>query len=210
MSKRPLPTIGVDKYTFFELISDTAEGVAYGAAVSVPGTVQISPTDSAGTDTFNADNGIYEVESYIERMGHEIENADITPEIDALWRGIEKINGAVVVGNKTATKYFGAAWRILKTDGTYRYVKYFKGTYSFASNVGGKTKASGGASDKQTAKATFTAVQRDYDDGVYMYVDQADVALGDEFEDISEFENAWFNDMATLTGDDKIVTATEV
>ena len=44
MSKRPLPTIGEDKYTFFELISDTAEGVAYGAAVSVPGTVQISPS----------------------------------------------------------------------------------------------------------------------------------------------------------------------
>lgn len=207
MSKRPLPTIGVDKYTFFELISDDAEGVAYGAPVALPGTVQISATDTGGADTFDADNGIYDVETYIEKMGHEIENADITPEVDAIWRGLERVNGAVVVGRTMGTRYFGVAWRILKTDGTYRYVKYFKGSYSFASNVGGKTRPSNGAADKQTAKATFTAVQRDYDDGIYMYVDQSDVLDGNEYSDIAEFEAAWFGDMAALTGDAKITTA---
>lgn len=206
MSKRPLPTIGVDKYTFFELISDTAEGVAYGAAVALPGTVQISATDNGAADTFDADNGIYEVETYIEKMGHEIENADITPEVDAMWRGLERMNGAVVVGKTMGTRYFGVAWRILKTDGTYRYVKYFKGSYSFASNVGGKTRPSDGAANKQTAKATYTAVQREYDDGIYMYIDQCDVELDGEYADLAEFEAAWFGDMATLTGDEKIVT----
>ena len=137
-------------------------------------------------------------------MGHEIENADITPEVDALWRGIERVNGAVVVGKPTGTKYFGVAWRILKSDGSYRYVKYFKGSYSFASNVGGKTKPSDGASDKQTAKAEFTAVQRDYDDGIYMYIDQCDVDLNDDYPDIDEFEKAWFSDMSALTGDENI------
>ncbi len=206
MSKRPLPTIGVDKYTFFELISDSADGVSYGAAYSLPGTVQISPSDTGGAEAFDADNGIYEVETYIEKMGHEIENADITPEVDALWRGIERVNGAVVVGKPSGTKYFGAAWRILKTDGTYRYVKYFKGSYSFASNVGGKTKPSDGASDKQTAKATYTAVQREYDDGIYMYIDQSDIDTDGEYKSVEEFEQAWFTDMATLTGDEKITT----
>lgn len=206
MSKRPLPTIGVDKYTFFEVLADGTDGVKYGAAYSLPGTVQISPSDSGGSEAFDADNGIYEVETYIEKMGHEIENADITPEVDAIWRGLDRVNGAVLVGKMTGTKYFGVAWRILKSDGSYRYVKYFKGSYSFASNVGGKTKPSDGAPGKQTAKAVFTAVQRTYDDGIYMYVDQNDVEFGNEYTDINEFETAWFTDMSALTGDMKITT----
>ena len=209
MKKKPIPTIGVDKYTFFKLNSDGAEGVSYGAPYSLEGTVQISLTDNGGADTFDANNGAYEVETYIEKMGHDIENADITPEVDAMWRGLEAKNGAVVVGKPSGTVYFGVAWRLLKTDGTYRYVKYFKGSYSFASNLGGKTRPSTGAAEKQTAKANYTAVQRDYDDMIYMYIDQSDVETGDDYETIEEFEEAWFSDMGALMDDVKITTATE-
>lgn len=207
--KKPLPTIGVDKYTFFKLVSDTAEGVSYAKPVSLAGTVQISPTDAGGADTFDADNGAYEIETYTEKIGHELESADIPPEVDALWRGLETVNGAVVVGKPTGTVYFGVAWRILKSDGTYRYAKYFKGSYSFASNLGAKTRPSAGAAEKQTAKATFTAVQRDYDDLTYMYVDGSDLEIGASatYKSIDEFEKAWFTDMAVLLGDTKIVTA---
>lgn len=206
-TKKPLPTIGVDKYTFFAVTSDDTEGLKYGKAYEVPGTVEISPTDSGGSDTFDADNGAYVTETYLEKLGHEITNADITPEIDALWRGLETKNGAVLVSGVDKTVYFGVAWRILKSDGTYRYVKYFKGSYSFASNVGGKTKPSTGAADKQTAKATYNAVQTDYNDYKYMYVDQADIDLGTTYTDIEAFEKAWFGDMATLLDDEKITTS---
>lgn len=198
MNNKPLPTIGVDKYTFFKVLTDDSEGTTYGEPYTLKGTVQISPTDNGGEDTFDADNGAYEIETYIEKIGHEIENADIPPEVDAMWRGLEKKNGAVLVSKLVTRNYFGVAWRILKSDGTYRYVKYFKGTYSFASNVGGKTKPSSGAAEKQTAKATFTAVHRDSDDGVYMYIDQNDVELGSTYTTISDFETAWFSDMNTL------------
>ena len=66
MAKKPLPTIGVDKYTFAKLTEDTADGAVYGTAYSLKGMVQISPTDNGGEDTFDADNGAYEVESYLE------------------------------------------------------------------------------------------------------------------------------------------------
>ena len=59
--KRPLPTIGVDKYTFFPLTADTAEALTYGEAITLQGTVEISPTDSGGSDVFDADNGAYEI-----------------------------------------------------------------------------------------------------------------------------------------------------
>lgn len=190
--KKPLPTIGVDRYTFFNIVSDDENGAEYGEGVNLKGIVEIAPTDAGGSDTFDADNGAYETTTYIEKIGHEITNADIPPEVDAVWRGLERNNGVVEVGNDTATVYFGVAWRILKSDGTYRYVRYYKGSYSFASNVGGKTKPSSGSIDKQTAKATYTAVQRDYDNKYYAYFDESDLPDGITGD---ELEENWFSDM---------------
>ena len=196
--KKPLPTIGVDKYTFFNVVSDTEEGTEYGSAVSLPGTVEIAPTDAGGTDVFDADNGAYETTSYIENIGHEITNADIPPEIDAMWRGLEQKRGVVEVGDAVSTVYFGVAWRILKSDGTYRYVRYYKGSYSFASNTGGKTRPSSGSIERQTATATYTAVKRSCDDNYYAYIDEADIPEGTTRED---FEKEWFTDMNYYPGE---------
>lgn len=189
---KPLPTIGVDRYTFFNVVSDSADGAVYGDGINLKGTVEIAPTDAGGADTFDADNGAYETTSYIEKIGHEITNADIPPEVDAMWRGLERKNGVVEVGNDTATVYFGVAWRVLKSDGSYRYVRYYKGSYSFASNIGGKTKPSSGSIDKQMAKATYTAVQRDFDNKYYAYIDENDLPEGVTKENLEE---NWFSDM---------------
>ena len=187
--KRPLPTIGVDKYTFFPLTADTADAITYGTAVALPGTVEIAPTDTGGSDVFDADNGAYEVEAYIEKLGHDITNADIPPEVDAMWRGLTMKNGLVSVSNNAGAPKFAVAWRIMKSDGSYRYVRYLKGSYSFASNVGGKTKPSEGASEKQTAKATYTAVQTAKDGTIYEYIDQK--SLPDKLTR-EAFEEEWF------------------
>lgn len=114
MNKKPLPTIGVDKYTFFKVNEDSVSGTEYGEAYNLKGTVEIAPTDSGGSDVFDADNGAYEASSYIEKLGHDITNADIPPEVDAMWRGLTRKNGVVEVGNDVKTVYFGVAWRILK------------------------------------------------------------------------------------------------
>lgn len=193
MANKPLPTIGVDMYTFFELTEDTEDGVTYGTAYSLPGTVEISPTDSGGSDVFDADNGAYVSASYIENIGHDITNADIPPEVDAMWRGLTQTNGMVTVSSEVKSPYFGVAWRIMKSDGTYRYVRYYKGTYGFASNVGGKTKPSNGAPEFQTSQATYTAVQRDYDGNYYTYIDEADLPSGTSR---ATFEENWFSDMS--------------
>ena len=195
--RKPLPTIGVDRYTFFNVISDTAEGTEYGEAYSLRGTVEIAPTDTGSTDVFDADNGPYETSTYIEKLGHDITNADIPPEVDAMWRGLEQKNGLVEVSSDTKTVYFGVAWRILKSDGSYRYVRYYKGSYSFASNVGGKTKPSSGSIEKQTAKATYTAIQREFDNNYYAYFDETDLPEGITKK---ELETNWFTDMNWYPG----------
>ncbi len=191
--KRPSVTIGVDRYTFFKVLTDTSGETTYDEAVTLPGLVEIAPTDEGGTENFDADNGAYETLSYVGNIGHEITNADIPPSVDAMWRGSERKNGVVEVGSDSKTVYFGVAWRILKSDGSYRYVRYYKGSYSFASNVGGKTKSSSGSVDKQTAKATYTAVQRDFDNNYYAYFDESDLPESITRE---QFEEKWFSDMS--------------
>ena len=43
MNKKPLPTIGVDKYTFFKVNEDSVSGTEYGEAYNLKGTVEIAP-----------------------------------------------------------------------------------------------------------------------------------------------------------------------
>lgn len=47
MNKKPLPTIGVDKYTFFKVNEDSVSGTEYGEAYNLKGTVEIAPTAAA-------------------------------------------------------------------------------------------------------------------------------------------------------------------
>lgn len=191
-TKKPLPTIGVSKYTFFPITADESTGVTYGEAVSLPGTTEIAPTDNGGNAVFDADDGAYESISYLENMGHTLTNADIPPEVDAMWRGLQLTNGLFELTD-TKTPYFGVAWRTKKSDGSYRYVRYYKGSYAFASNVGGKTKPSSGAPEFQTASITFTSVKRDYDGKYYGYIDEKDIP---EDTDREAFEEQWFSDMS--------------
>ena len=95
--RKPLPTIGVDKYTFFAVKTDTSEGATYGDPYNLRGTVEIAPTDAGGSDVFDADNGAYETSNYIEKLGHDITNADIPPEVDSMWRGLTQKDGVVEV-----------------------------------------------------------------------------------------------------------------
>ena len=156
--RKPLPTIGVDKYTFFAVLTDTSEGATYGDPYNLRGTVEIAPTDAGGSDVFDADNGAYETSNYIEKLGHDITNADIPPEVDSMWRGLTQKDGVVEVGNDTKTVYFVPVENYGKSDFcSYRVCKILQRVpSSFASNVGGKTKASSGAPEKQTAKATYS------------------------------------------------------
>lgn len=187
-AKKPLPRIGVDMYTYFP-ITEGEEGDEYGTAVSLPGTVEIAPTDEGGSAVFEADNVVYTSASYIANMGHEITNADIPPETDAAWRGLEPVNGVLTVTNEAKSPKFGVAWRVKKADGTYRYVRYYKGVYSFASAVGGQTKSTTGEPEYTTAQATFTA-EANAAGQYYSYVDETDLNA----TDAAAIKTQWFTD----------------
>lgn len=190
---KPMPTIGISNYTYFPITNEAANGqLTYGNAVSVPGLVQISPTDNGGTATFDADNGAYANVSYIETIGHEITNADIPAEVDAQWRGLTLNADGILDVGEPKTPYFGVAWKIEKANGKFRWSRYYKGSYSFASNVGGQTKPSSGAPEFQTATATYTAVKRADNGKYYSYIDEENLPEGITATDV---DAGWFTSM---------------
>lgn len=195
-TKRKSATIGIDKYTFWEVMEDTASGTTYGPAQDFPGTISVSLTDSGGTEVLDADNRAYEAVSYTEKIGHDLENVDIPPEVDAAWRGAKVDEfGGFTYGKDTEQKYFAAAFRLEKDGGRWhRYVRYYKGVYSFASNASGKTRPSSGAPEFQTAKASYTALSRDSDDAVYYILDDRDMTD----EQKAEIAEKWFEDINYL------------
>lgn len=93
--KKPLPTIGVDKYTFFNVVSDDENGTVYGEGINLKGIVEIAPTDAGGSDTFDADNGAYETASYISLAE------------DGVVTGAPTIGGASINKNVTVTDASG-------------------------------------------------------------------------------------------------------
>ncbi len=192
--RKPKTTIGVSQYTIFPVDEDASTGTTYLDAIPVPGTVEIAPTDSGNAENFDADDEPYEVDSYIESMGHELTNADIPPEVEAVIRGLTLKDNGVEYDKDASGKvpYCGVAWRVLKSDGHYRLVRYYKGKYAFASNVGGQTKPSEGAPEHQTATATYAAVPRDSDDKIYYYLDTDN--LPESVSEAEAIEN-WFTDL---------------
>ena len=203
----PMPTLGISNYTIFKMLTDDAvTGKAtYDTAIPFPGTVEIAPTDNGSTDTFDADNKAYYTESYIEKLGHEITNADIPPEIDALMRGLDTVDGGIEYKGIIEAPNFGVAWEVMKPNGAARFIRYYKGKYGFASNVGGKTKPSEGASEKQTAKATYTATLRECDEKGY-YVLDSDAVEGMTVEQIRE---KWFTDLNWYPSSEQVASEGE-
>ena len=110
--RKPKTTIGVDKYTIFLVDTSTDGDATYGEALPVPGLVEIAPTDSGSTQPFDADNVAYEIDSYIESMGHELTNADIPPEVEAVIRGLTLKDNGVEYDKDASGKvpYCGVAW----------------------------------------------------------------------------------------------------
>lgn len=191
---KPLPTMGIDMYTIFPLTKDPAEEgkATYGQAVSLPGITEIAPTDESGNAVFDADNGAYVSVPYVNNRGHELTTADIPAWAEAMLRGLSSEDGLVEVTDEVKAPYFGCAWRVMKPNGVYRLVRYYKGTYSFASAVGGQTNPSTGEPNFQTATATYTAVKRDSDGGVYGYLDLDALPEGVEAATATE---GWFKSM---------------
>lgn len=191
-SPKPLPTIGVDKFTYFPLVTELTTGSVYSQGTTLPGTVSVEITDTAGTANFDADNVAYESAAYTENGGFTLTNASIPPDVAAEWRGMPRMAGAYVQRGVSRDAYFGVAWRVLISSGKHLYYKSFKGKFAFADAVGATTKPSSGAPTFKTSTATYSRLSRaDEMQFAYIMEDNIEPLLGIS---VAEFEEKWFTD----------------
>lgn len=158
MAKKPL--IGLDKFYYAVLNSDTSAGVSYQTPVALKGALTVSYNPNSEVSTLFADDGPYDTAETIGEIELEVGIADISQEDYAVLMG-HTITGGVL--NELATDQpvdvaFG--FRAKRSNNGYSYYWFLKGKFSKPS-MDHETK--GDSISWQTPTMMGKFVQRDYD-----------------------------------------------
>lgn len=122
--------IGLSDLYAFELKNDEKGNLAYGAPFKIAPAVSASISPSTSDDAFYADDIALISNQTISSIEVELETADIKDEVVARLMGIEIDEKGVVHDNvnKVAPRV-ALAFRSLKSNGTYKYVVLYKGSF---------------------------------------------------------------------------------
>lgn len=122
--------VGVDKFHYAILTADTAAALTYGDFKSAPGTISMGVTLESVSGTLYADNKAIITYQSIGTATVSIERTSITDEMKKDLMG-SPMKGAVRhVTPGSSSPYVGIAFRMLYSDGTYQYVKLYKGKFN--------------------------------------------------------------------------------
>ncbi|MBN2879999.1 MAG: hypothetical protein JXN65_10285 [Clostridia bacterium] len=190
---KPLPRIGVDKLYYAPLITDTAEGTAYGAAVHMQGVTDIGYKPNSKQVVFSADDGIYASITTDGEIEVEISVADILAADYAYLMGCAiASNGVVTEGSSDIPKEVALGYRSMKSDGSYRYEWILKGTFA---KPGQTSKSKGQGVDPQSKTIKFAALNRVSDGSTRRWYDsdneKAPIGLTDAI--LSDVDTGWFS-----------------
>lgn len=186
--------VGLDNFHFSKVVSDTEAGLVYGEMVAVPNTIEINVNLNSSLATLFADNKPAIVHSVLGVADVSIVKASLPNEFLAEILG-NKMQGALRhITPDQVSPYVGLAWRQLYSDGSYAYVKLYKGKFSEPEN-NSKTQEDGVEFQTKTINAnfvatTFKAVADDGKEFSYMCttVDETD-------PDYTNEGNDWFKAM---------------
>lgn len=122
--------IGLSDLYAFPLKNDEKGNLAYGAPFKIAPAVSASITPATSDDSFYADDIALISNQTISSIAVELETADIKDEVIAKLMGIEIDEKGVVHDNvnKVAPK-IALAFRSLKSNGKYKYVVLYKGSF---------------------------------------------------------------------------------
>lgn len=122
--------IGLSDLYAFPLKNDEKGNLAYGAPFKIAPAVSASISPSTSDDAFYADDIALISNQTISSIAVELETADIKDEIVAKLMGLEIDEKGVVHDNvnKVAPKV-ALAFRSLKSNGKYKYVVLYKGSF---------------------------------------------------------------------------------
>lgn len=122
--------IGVDNFHYAKLFKDNASLLQHGTVKKMPMTIELNVTTNSSTETLFADNQPAIVYSTIGVVEVTMNRTNLPNEFLADVLGSPVEGGTRHVTNAQTSEYVGIAWRQLYSDGTYAYVKLYKGKFS--------------------------------------------------------------------------------
>lgn len=186
--------VGLDQFHYSKMVSDAVDQLIYGGMVAVPDTIEMNVNTNSSAATLFADNKPAIAYTTIGVVEVSLVKATLPNEFLKDILGNKMVGAVRHTTNTQVSPYVGVAWRQLYSDGTYAYVKLFKGKFQEPEN-NSKTKEDGVEFQTRTVTGNFiaTAFQATADDGKkFSYLmattDETDPEYVDE-------GNTWFDFM---------------
>lgn len=154
MANQPMPKIGVDYFHYSPVIYDSPEGSVYASAVRVTGQTAASYAPNSASNPFYADNGTYVSDTSLANQEVSLTLADVPPNIFSDMIGGD-YNGALSIGSSFAAKERGVLYRIKMSGGAYRYMRFWKGTFTLP-EIAAATQ--GESIEYQTSELMYSAI----------------------------------------------------
>ncbi len=158
MSKKVL--IGLDKFYYSLLNSDTTAGVSYQSPVHLAGAISISVNLNSEVSTLFADDGPYDTAETIGEIQLEMTIADMSQEDYAAIMGHTITDGVLLESSSDQPVDLAFGFRAKRSNGGYSYLWFLKGKFS-RPPVEHQTK--GDSMNWQTLTFTGKFTQRIYD-----------------------------------------------
>lgn len=130
MAQQDTVRIGLSNLTAFLLKTDTANNLTYGAPFRVAAAVSASISPETSDDSFYGDDIALISNRTISAITLELETTDIPDDVQAKLLGLEIDQNGVVHDNINAqAPEVALAFRSLKSNGKYKYVVLYRGSF---------------------------------------------------------------------------------
>jgi len=182
-------TIGLKDVSFAKLLTDTSTGATYDTVKKYERSVSAKITPKTNSENLYSDDNIEDVLTSFSEVTVEIELNQLSTATRALMQGSKVVNGILVETKNDVAPYVAMVFKSKKSDGSYRYVCFYKGKFELAEDdyqtQEDKAKA-------QTVKLKGTFICRDYDNAYRLMADSSDTNVV-----VADLEK-WFTTVPTV------------
>lgn len=121
--------IGLKDVHFAEVISDTAETLSYGIPIPVAKALIARINPNSNSETLFVNDKPYDTTNTLSEIEIELNLADISAEIQAIWLGHTLLNGKLIRKSSDVPIWVALGFKALKSNGHFRYIWFTKGKF---------------------------------------------------------------------------------
>ena len=121
--------IGLKDVHFAEVISDTAETLSYGIPIPVAKALTARINPNSNSETLFVNDKPYDTTNTLSEIEIELNLADISAEIQAIWLGHTLLNGKLIRKSSDVPIWVALGFKALKSNGHFRYIWFTKGKF---------------------------------------------------------------------------------